>query len=91
MRYIDQDIKSRGGTLAGFRHLVGWESPPESKEAICLMNVGGHGFHSTMNILLIIYSSRDIILKAHAYVPALGYPLLLCIMWAHMQFSSSGR
>ncbi|KAF8597288.1 hypothetical protein BDV93DRAFT_547991 [Ceratobasidium sp. AG-I] len=88
MRFIHRGIENRGGRLLGFKDLVGWKSPPETPDPICLKNVGGHSFHSAMNMIAAAYSGRDGILKAQIHIPALGYPVLLSVMWAHLSFPS---
>lgn len=68
-----------------FTARLGWTL--DGEEPMCLINVGGHSLTSTLYLVVHCFLGRDGALKAYTSMPALGWPVLLIVMWAHLKAS----
>lgn len=87
MRYANEAIVEFHIALLGLEHKLGWVEDEDQKKT-CLENIGGFSSVATFSLLKDTYTARGDLLKAHACIPDLGYPILLVIMWGHLRFAS---
>lgn len=89
MSYIDQDIKEDDGSLIGLKRAL--DMRPRGGQLICLANIGGYSIDNVMLLIKAAFGARNTLLAYHTFIPALGYPMLLYVMFAHLHVSSSNR
>ncbi|KAF8597287.1 hypothetical protein BDV93DRAFT_610474 [Ceratobasidium sp. AG-I] len=86
LKMIDEDMHSMSGTLVDFRAKLGW-TLDENKEPTCLVGIGGYRLSNTLYLLEQCYTARNEVLNAYNSTTVLCWPVLLLVMWAHLEYS----
>ncbi|KAF8594772.1 hypothetical protein BDV93DRAFT_611717 [Ceratobasidium sp. AG-I] len=83
MDMINEDVSVPHVMLTNIKIRLGWVAADE--ETLCLLAIGGHSFLSSLHLMVHGFRGRDGALTAYKFMPTLGWPALLLVMWAQIR------
>ncbi|KAF8593824.1 hypothetical protein BDV93DRAFT_549408 [Ceratobasidium sp. AG-I] len=83
MDMINEDISNPHTMLTNIKIRLGWTLVGE--EPFCLLAIGGYNYMSALYLLVHSFMGQNATLNAYTVMPALGWPVLLLVMWAQVR------